>query len=110
MTDREPTMAETTDQPTPPITPESWQWAFSYLREDVQDIRTDLRELRAEIRQGLSEVSQRPGDRGVETNHQVSSRLTECDKQLLRHIDTRFTWTITTMLAIAGLMAALIKL
>lgn len=81
-------MAETTDQPTPPITPESWQWAFTYLRENVQDIRADMRELRSEVRTGFGEVN--------------------------RRIDTRFGWTITAILAVAalmsGLMTALIKL
>jgi len=35
-------------QSMPPAT-ETWQWAFSYLREDIQDLRTEMRELRREV-------------------------------------------------------------
>ena len=87
MTEREATMAEAPDQPTPPITPESWQWAFSFLREDVQDIRTDIRELRAETRQGLSEVSQRLGDRIDQSSQQLNARIDETTQQLIARID-----------------------
>jgi len=106
MADRDPAMAESTDQPTPPITPETWQWAFSYLRGDVQDIRTDLREVRTRI----DETSQQLGARIDETHQQLGSRIDE----LSRRITTMFTWTIATMLttfvAMLGAMAALIKL
>ncbi|MFC1525466.1 hypothetical protein ACFL6X_01495 [Candidatus Latescibacterota bacterium] len=42
-------MAETNDQRSPVPAEPGWQWAFSYLRQDMQDLRTEIRELRAEI-------------------------------------------------------------
>ncbi len=42
-------MAETTDQQVPTPPGEGWQWAFSYLRQDMQDLRTEIRELRTEM-------------------------------------------------------------
>ena len=110
MTDRESAMAQTTDQPTPSFPPESWQWAFSFLREDVQDIRTDLREVRARI----DETNQQLGARIDRTNQQLGARIDETNQQLGDRIDelgrrmtVMFTWTLTTMLALSGLMAGL---
>lgn len=70
-------MAETTDQQVPPPPGEGWQWAFSYLRQDMQDLRTEIRELRAEMN---------------------------------RRMDRTLTMTISTTVAIGGVLAALIKL
>ena len=56
---------------------EGWQWAFSFLRQDIQDLRAEIRDLRAEMN---------------------------------RRLDRQFTITISTMIAIGGMLAALIKL
>jgi len=77
-------MAETTEQqPAVPLG-EGWQWAFSYLRQDLQDLRAEMREFKAEVREQLTELN--------------------------RRMDRLFTWSVTTTLAVGGLLAALIKL
>ena len=77
-------MAETTDQQMHPPPGEGWQWAFSYLRQDIQDLRAEMREFRAEVREQLAEMN--------------------------RRIDRHFSITITTMIGIGAVLAALIKL
>jgi len=73
-------MAETTEQQ-PAVPPgEGWQWVLSYVRQDIQDLRMEIRDLR--------------------------SQMTEMGRRFDRH----FTITITTMLAIGGLLGTLIKL
>ena len=128
MTEREPIMAETTDQPTSPVTPETWQWAFSYLRQDIQEIRTDLRELRGRIghpgqkpKARIRELDQQLSARIAESCQKPSTRVDESCRQLCARIDelsrrmtTMFTWLIATTLATSvvtmGVVAALIKL
>lgn len=59
-------------------------WGIAYLREDLQDIRLQMREDSKELRLQM-----------IETN---------------KRIDSRFTYLITTMVAIAGILIAVIKL
>lgn len=69
-------------------TAETWQWAFSYLREDIQNLRStvkeDIQDLRTELR--------------------------ELRRELTAEIRSTRTWTLTGMLAMGSILAALIKL
>ena len=76
-------MPEPTDQTPENVPTHSWQWAMSYLREDIQDLRNDTRE--------------------------IHKRIDDAN----RRMDTRFNWaigtTLSTTVAILGVMAALTK-
>ncbi len=75
-------MSESTDPPTRavPPTPGEMPWVISYLRDDIQD-------LRVQIRAGH--------DRIDETN---------------KRMDTYFLWIMGTLVAITGVLIAVIKL
>lgn len=62
-------------------------WGIAYLREDLQDIRLQMAETNRRI-------------------DQTNKRIDETNKR----IDSRFTYLITTMVAIAGILIAVIKL
>ena len=76
-------MAETTESQAT-TSDDNTHWGIAYLREDLQDIRLQMREDSKELRLQI-----------VETN---------------KRIDSRFTYLITTMVAIAGILIAVIKL
>ena len=76
-------MAETTESQAT-TSEDNTHWSIAYLREDLQDIRLQMREDSKELRLQI-----------VETN---------------KRIDSRFTYLITTMVAIAGILIAVIKL
>ncbi|MDE3258006.1 MAG: hypothetical protein OYM47_09255 [Gemmatimonadota bacterium] len=90
-------MAETTDPQAAP-TPDNTHWGVAYLREDLQDLRLQLREDVKDLRQLNAETNKRID----ETNRRID-RTNEL-------IGSRFAWLITTMVALAGILAALIKL
>ncbi len=97
-------MAETTD-PQAASTPDNTHWGVAYLREDLQDLRLQMREDVKDLRQQIAETNRRID----ETNR----RIDEMNKRIDRTnelIGSRFTWLITTMVALAGILAALIKL
>ena len=79
-------MSESTDPPTRavPPTPGEMPWVISYLRDDIQDLRQDLRvQIRA-----------------------VHERIDETNKRM----DTYFLWIMGTLVAITGVLIAVIKL
>ena len=90
-------MAETTD-PQAASAPDNTHWGVAYLREDLQDLRLQLREDVKDLRQQIAETNKRID----ETNNRIN-RTNEL-------IGSRFAWLITTMVALAGILAALIKL
>ena len=97
-------MAETTD-PQAASTADNTHWGVAYLREDLQDLRLQMREDVKDLRQQIAETNRRID----ETNR----RIDEMNKRIDRTnelIGSRFTWLITTMVALAGILAALIKL
>lgn len=95
-------MAEATDQQVHPPPGEGWQWAFSYLRQDIQDLRAEMREFQAEIRAEMRELRTEMREFKAE----VREQLTEMNRRIDRH----FSITITTMIGIGAVLAALIKL
>jgi septal ring factor EnvC (AmiA/AmiB activator) len=90
-------MAETTKPQAAPD-PDNTHWGVAYLREDLQDLRQQMREDSKDLRQQIAETNRRID----ETNRRID-RTNEL-------IGSRFAWLITTMVALAGILAALIKL
>ena len=80
-------------------------WGIAYLREDLQDLRQQMREDTKEVRVQITETNKRID----ETNKRIdetNKRIDETNKIL----ESRFIWLITTMVAIAGILIAVIKL
>ena len=83
-------MAESTDPQAAPA-PDNTHWGVAYLREDLQDLRLQLREDVKDLRQQIAETN-------------------KCIDRTNELIGSRFAWLITTMVALSGILAALIKL
>ncbi len=66
-------------------------WGISFLRQDVQDIRTEAREARAEAKAEFA-------------------RMDDKYEALLQRIDARFYLTMGMMATMTGVLAALMKL
>ena len=109
-------------QSTPP--PEQLPWGISYLREDIQDLRQDLRENIQGIRQEIQETHQRFHQEIQEVRQEVRQEIQGVRqdvrhelqevrqemRSLRDHLDARFTWAIAPMVAMAGVIVAVIKL
>lgn len=97
-------MAETPEsQPT--SAPDNTHWGVAYLREDLQDLRQQIREDVKDLRQQNAETNKRID----ETNKRIdetNKRIDETNKL----IESRFAWLITTMVALTGILIAVIKL
>jgi len=108
---------------------EDFPLAISFLREDIQDLRQDMRSeiqgVRSEIQGVRSEVQDLRQDmhseiQGVRQDMQkesvaVHGRIDELRREstqqidnLTRRMDSRFTWLMTTMVAIGGVMVTLL--
>lgn len=72
-------------------TPDNTHWGVAYLREDLQDLRQQMREDVKDLRQQIAETNK---------------RIDETNKL----IESRFAWLITTMVALTGILIAVIKL
>jgi len=71
---------------------------ISLLREDIQDLKSDLREIRNkidELRGGINELRDR-----------VDNKIYELRKDMNKML----VWIIGTMVAIAGVIIAVVKL
>lgn len=90
-------MAETTGSQAAPA-PDNTHWGVAYLREDLQDLRQQIREDVKDLRQLNADTNKRID----ETN----KRIDETNKL----IESRFAWLITTMVALTGILIAVIKL
>ena len=100
-----------TDNPTPPSrpVPDDLHWGISYLREDIQDLRNqmreDIQELHNQRREDIQDLRNQIGivhHRIDETN----KRIDETNKRM----DAHFIWIMTTLVAITGILIAVIKL
>ena len=101
-------MAETTD-PQAASTPDNTHWGVAYLREDLQDLRQQMREDLQDLRQQMREDVKDLRQQIDETNKRIDETNERIDRTH-ELIGSRFTWLITTMVALAGILAALIKL
>ena len=84
-------------------------WGIAYLREDLQDMRLQMREDTKELRVQMAETNKRIDEtnkRIDETNRSLGQRIDETNKLL----ESRFIWIITTMVALTGILIAVIKL
>ncbi len=84
-------------------------WGIAYLREDLQDIRLQMREDSKELREQIVETNKRID----EANQSLGQRIDETNKRIddtNKILESRFIWLITTMVAIAGILIAVIKL
>ncbi len=84
-------------------------WGIAYLREDLQDIRLQMREDSKELREQIAETNKRID----EVNQSLGQRIDETNKRIddtNKILESRFIWLITTMVAIAGILIAVIKL
>ena len=113
-------MAESTDSDSPTQQPaEDMHWGFSYLREDIQDIRLEFRgqiqEVRLEFRGQIQEVRAEVQGGRRETQQlreEVRGEIREVRsemRELRKDIATRFNLTIGAMMTLAVGIAALIK-
>ena len=97
-------MSETTGSQAAPA-PDNTHWGVAYLREDLQDLRQQIREDVKDLRQQNIETNKRID----ETNKRIdetNKRIDETNKL----IESRFAWLITTMVALTGILIAVIKL
>ena len=91
-------------------------WGIAYLREDLQDIRLQMREDSKELRVQMVETNKRIDEtnkRIDETNQSLGQRIDETNKRIddtNKILESRFIWIITTMVAITGILIAVIKL
>ena len=102
-------MADSTD-PDPAFSnpQEEMHWGFSYLREDIQDLRGELRGQIQQVRQDLRDDIL--GVRGEIKDVRGEVRDVRADVAGLQaQINVRFGWTIATMVLIAGAIVAAIK-
>ena len=84
-------------------------WGIAYLREDLQDIRLQMREDSKELREQIAETNKRID----EVNQSLGQRIDETNKRIddtNKILESRFIWLITTKVAIAGILIAVIKL
>ncbi|MBI2502947.1 MAG: hypothetical protein HYW07_06900 [Candidatus Latescibacteria bacterium] len=89
--------------------PEQLPWGIAYLREDIQDLRQDLRENIQGVRQEIQGVRQEIQEVRQEVRI-LRDRVDDRYELLLKRIDSRFAWTLTTVIAVAGVIVAAIKL
>lgn len=102
--------------PQPRPAPQELHWGISYLREDIQDLRNQIGAVHHRIdetNRSLSEQIQAVHHRIDETNRSlgeqiqaVHHRIDETNKRM----DVHFRWTMTTLVAITGILIAVIKL
>lgn len=85
--------------------PDNTHWGVAYLREDLQDLRQQMRDDVKDLRQQIAETNKRID----ETNKRIDETNKRID-ETNRLIDSRFAWLITTMVALSGILIAVIKL
>ena len=88
--------------PRPAPTSEELHRGIIYLREDVKDLRIQI----VGIHHRIDETNRSLGQRIDETNRSLVAQIQAVHKRL----DTHFMWTMTTLVAITGVLIAVIKL
>lgn len=118
-------MSESTDPQTRVIpTPEEMPWSISYLHNDIQALRTqthdDIQALRDQTHDDIQALRDQSHDdiqalhteigvvhkRIDETNRVLSEQIRAVHKRM----DTYFLWMMGTLVAITGVLIAVIKL
>ena len=84
--------------PQPRPAPEELHWGISYLREDIQDLRNQI----GAVHHRIAETNRSLGEQ-IQAVHR---RIDETNKRM----DAHFMWTMTALVAITGILIAVIKL
>ena len=99
--------------PKPAPTSEELHRGIIYLREDVKDLRIQI----VGIHHRIDETNRSLGHRIDETNRSLGQRIDETNRSLgaqiqalHKRLDTHFMWTMTTLVAMTGVLIAVIKL
>ena len=96
-------MSETTDTSSSQAhPPEEFHWGIAYLREDIQDLPNEIHGVNSRIEERFDVTNQRI----EETNR----RIDEKHESLAKRLDSRFALTVTLMMALAGVLVAVIKI
>ncbi len=101
--------------------PEELHWGISYLREDIQDLRQDMRhelhavhsridETNRSLGERIDEKTEKTNQRIDEKTEKTNQRIDEKYELLTKRLDTRFALLMTTMVALAGVIVAVIRL
>lgn len=128
-------MTEATPRTQPPA---ELHWGVAYLREDLQDLRNEFRglhsrmdghntsvntridgmdrslteridEVNRSLGERIDEVNRSLGERIDQVNRSLGERIEQVNRSLGERIDSRFTWTVTTMVALAGIIVAVLR-
>ena len=107
-------MSESTDPQTRAIpAPEEMPWSISYLHDDIQALRiqshADIQALRAQSHADIQALYAEIGvvhKRIDETNRVLSEQIRAVHKRM----DTYFLWMMGTLVAVTGVLIAVIKL
>jgi len=115
---------DATPQPQSRPASEELHWGVSYLREDIQDLRNqmhkdtqetrqqmreDIQETRQQMREDIQDLRNQMREDTQETRQQIGvahQRIDETNKRM----DIHFRWLMTTLVAITGVLIAVIKL
>jgi hypothetical protein len=96
--------------------PDDFSWG-AYLHSDVQELRRDMRQEVQQLRGELYSVRDelRSEIHGVRDElrgeiHGVRDELRGEIAETNRRLDSRFTWMMTTMIGLTGVIIAVIKL
>jgi hypothetical protein len=96
--------------------PDDFSWG-AYLHSDVQELRRDMRQEVQQLRGELYSVRDelRGEIHGVRDElrgeiHGVRDELRGEIAETNRRLDSRFTWMMTTMIGLTGVIIAVIKL
>ena len=108
-------MAEGATSPSHP-TSEELHRGLGYLREDIQDLRNQVGSLHRRIDGTNGRIDETNG-RIDETNRILGERIDETARILGEQIravhkamESNFRWTITTLVALTGILIGVIKL
>ncbi len=92
-----------------PQPPEELHWGISYLRQDIQDLRQEIRGTHVRI----DAVHKRFDEAAASVDQRfdaIHTRFDQMGASLNQRIDSRFTILLTTMIGLAGVIVAAIKL
>lgn len=84
---------------------EELHWGISYLREDIQDLRNQV----GVVHHRIDETNRSLSEQIQDLRNQIGAvhrRIDETNKRM----DAYFRWTMTTLVAITGILIAVIKL
>ncbi|MCY3735292.1 MAG: hypothetical protein OXG13_02750 [Gemmatimonadaceae bacterium] len=97
-------MADGATSPSHP-TSEELHRGLGYLREDIQDLRNQVGSLHRRIDETNGRIDETNG-RIDETNRSLGEQIRAVHKAM----ESNFRWTLTTLVALTGILIGVIKL